>query len=193
MTYPYLTSDLLRFLSRTLSRSENAIRRDIASISYTNSVVPLIIEKESPLEMLPHFSVADTNQAASISSVSNSPPPPPPSSSSSIVLQNTVKASSSSSGLNQAGVEKLIFASPSPMQLHNTISDGTTSIPFTAESGRQLESKATPTASSPSSPATLPQSTTLSSLIPDVNRLAEQVFEIIQEKIKMQRNLTGFR
>jgi hypothetical protein len=87
----------------------------------------------------------------------------------------------------QSSISNLVFAAPLKQQ--QAISESSANVPFAAERGRPVESKAaaaaapTPTPSMPASPSS----------ILDLNRLAEQVYEIIERKIKMQRDRTGFR
>jgi Domain of unknown function (DUF4157) len=83
-----------------------------------------------------------------------------------------------------SSAQNLVFASPITQHI---ASEGYTNIPFTAERGRPIESGA---AASPAAAAAAPQTPTPTL---DINGLAERVYGMIQEKIKMQRNLIGFR
>jgi len=88
-----------------------------------------------------------------------------------------------------ASIQKLVFASQRTNQnVTATPSGNSTSIPFTAEKGRGVESRVTT-----SSPTPSPLPSQVGGLSLDVDGLAQRVYEIIHEKIKMQRNLIGFR
>jgi uncharacterized protein DUF4157 len=84
----------------------------------------------------------------------------------------------------QSGISNLVFAD-SPKQVP---SESLSSVPFTAERGRPVESKAAASPITSMMPSSARSSPTL-----DLNRLAEQVYEIIERKIKMQRDRTGLR
>jgi hypothetical protein len=184
---PFLALESLRILPHP-SRTDyqKLTSKDIAFRTYEDLATSTIAEKEYPQTTTFNISAPNstTNHSSSIDSL------------------NDILATGSMYSRKRTGSNELTFVSPSasPWILQQNGSENRQSpFPFTAESGRSVESgvisPASPYSTNAATSPTPDQMATALQAYLTLNGdlLAERVFGIIQDKIKMQRNLMGFR